>query len=425
MAVEPIGTLYPTHLPGLADAADIQAALRAYHYGSYTYNTANSSYGSLEANSMAKFLFDIETDITALENRPASGGEVNTAAPTAGGFTPAEIPDGFVWVDEDGSLGGVPTGATAVFTNSAPVSSLTTGTIWVDKDETAITANPFIPQAVINAKGDLLAGTANDTATVLSIGTNGQLLKADSSTASGLAWTNTLTSPVISGTTTTASGNLAILPASYIVEVQGGGSTEGQIQLNCAANTHGQKLRAQTHAQAASNTLLLPGGTTIGNSDAVLVSNTGTQTLTNKTLTSPVISAGTIADSIVKGLNEDVNVVASAATGTINIDITTASIWYYTSSATANHTLNFRYSSGVSLDTFMATGDSLTVVWLNTNGASAYYPNAFTIDGNAVTPKVPAAITAGNVSAIDAYSFTIIKTASATFTVLETQTKFA
>jgi hypothetical protein len=155
------------------------------------------------------------------------------------------------------------------------------------------------------------------------------------------------------------------------------------------------------------------------------VTASSTTTFTNKTLTSPVISAGTLADAIIKGVNEDVNVVASAATGTINFDITTASIWYYTSDATANHTLNFRYSSGTSLNTFMATGDSLTAVWLNTNGATPYYPSAITIDGNAVTPKVPAAISAGNASAIDAYSFTIIKTASATFTVLETQTKFA
>ena len=160
-------------------------------------------------------------------------------------------------------------------------------------------------------------------------------------------------------------------------------------------------------------------------SDANLASIGGAETLTSKTLTSPVISAGTLADAIIKGVNEDVNVVASAATGTINFDITTASIWYYTTNATANHTLNFRYSSGTSLNTFMATGDSLTVVWLNTNGATPYYPSAITIDGNSVTPKVPAAITAGNASSIDAYSFTIIKTASATFTVLETQTKFA
>ena len=131
------------------------------------------------------------------------------------------------------------------------------------------------------------------------------------------------------------------------------------------------------------------------------------------------------SDLIIKGFEEDVNVVASAATGTINFDVSTASVWYYTTNATANHTLNFRYSSGVSLNTAMATGDAITLVWLNTNGATAYYPNVIQIDGTTVTPKVPAAISAGNASAIDAYSFTIIKTASATFTVLETQTKFA
>jgi hypothetical protein len=164
---------------------------------------------------------------------------------------------------------------------------------------------------------------------------------------------------------------------------------------------------------AASNTLT--GVTTL----------TGTQTLTNKTLTSPAITGGTLVNTVIKGLEEDVNVVASAATGTINFDVETASIWYYTSNASANHTLNFRYNSSTSLDSSMATGDAITLVWLNTNGSTAYYPNTIQIDGSAVTPKVPAAISAGNASSIDAYSFTIIKTASATFTVLETQTKFA
>ena len=161
-----------------------------------------------------------------------------------------------------------------------------------------------------------------------------------------------------------------------------------------------------------------------------LVGLATTDTLTNKTLTSPAINTATIAggsvvDATIKGLEEDINVVASAATGTINFDVSTASIWYYTSNATANHTLNFRYSSSVSLNTALPIGDTITLVWLNTNGTTAYYPNTIQIDGTTVTPKVPAAITAGNASSIDAYSFTIIKTASATFTVLETQTKFA
>jgi hypothetical protein len=132
------------------------------------------------------------------------------------------------------------------------------------------------------------------------------------------------------------------------------------------------------------------------------------------------------SDLIVKGFEEDVNVVASAATGTINFDVSTASVWYYTTDATANHTLNFRYSSGATLSSVLAVGDAITLVWLNTNGATPYYPNVIQIDGSTVTPKVPAAISAGNASSIDAYSFTIIKTAATpTYTVLETQTKFA
>ena len=156
-----------------------------------------------------------------------------------------------------------------------------------------------------------------------------------------------------------------------------------------------------------------------------VVTTTSADTLTNKTLTSPAINTATFKDGVVRGVEEDVNVVASAATGTINFEFDTASIWYYTTNATANHTLNFRYSSSVSLNTALAVGDSITAVWLNTNGATAYYPNVIQIDGTGVTPKVPATISAGNASAIDAYSFTIIKTASATFTVLETQQKFA
>jgi hypothetical protein len=159
---------------------------------------------------------------------------------------------------------------------------------------------------------------------------------------------------------------------------------------------------------------------------AVTADLTTAQTLTNKTLTAPAINDAVLADGVIKGVEEDINVVAAAATGTIDFDVTTASVWYYTTDATANHTLNFRYSSGASLDSKLAVGDAITLVWLNTNGATAYYPNVIQIDGTTVTPKVPAAITAGNASAIDAYTFTIIKTAATpTYVVLESQTKFA
>lgn len=126
---------------------------------------------------------------------------------------------------------------------------------------------------------------------------------------------------------------------------------------------------------------------------------------------------------------EVTNVSATAATGTINVEVgSLGAVWYYTTNASANFTLNFRKSSTVSLSTLLAVGQSITIVFLNTNGATAYYPTAFQIDGSAVTPKWQGgtAPSSGNANAIDAYTFTIVKTAATpTYLVLASQTKFA
>jgi len=118
---------------------------------------------------------------------------------------------------------------------------------------------------------------------------------------------------------------------------------------------------------------------------------------------------------------------ATAATGTINYDITTQSVLYYTSNASANWTVNFRASSGTSLDTLMTTGQSMTVAFLVTQGGTAYYNSAVQVDGSPVTPKWQGgtAPTSGNANSIDVYSYTIFKTGSAAFTVLASQIKFA
>jgi len=64
MAVESIGTLVPTKIPGYADAADIQAALRAYHYGSYTFDTAETNPANLINPSIAYTINNLQTQIT-------------------------------------------------------------------------------------------------------------------------------------------------------------------------------------------------------------------------------------------------------------------------------------------------------------------------------------------------------------------------
>ena len=124
---------------------------------------------------------------------------------------------------------------------------------------------------------------------------------------------------------------------------------------------------------------------------------------------------------------EVATVSATAATGTINYDITTQSVLYYTSNASANWTVNFRGSSGTSLNTLMATGESMTVAFLVTQGSTAYYNSAVQVDGSSVTPKYQGgtAYAAGNASSVDVYMYTIIKTGNAAFTVFTSQTKFA
>jgi hypothetical protein len=161
--------------------------------------------------------------------------------------------------------------------------------------------------------------------------------------------------------------------------------------------------------------------------DSTVATLTGSQTLTNKTLTSPVVNTATVHNSILKAPQERTTVSATAATGTINFDASTQGVLYYTTNASANWTLNVRGSSSASLDSILTTGDSITVAFLVTQGTTAYYQSAFQIDGAAVTPKWQGgtAPSAGNASSIDAYVFTIVKTGSATFTVFGSQTKFA
>ena len=388
MATESIGTLIPTAIPGYTDSADIQAALRAYHYGSYSYDPANTSPGSLVTPSIAKTIYDIQADITTLENRPSSGGEVSATQPAATSFTPPEIPDGFIWVDSDGTVGGLPTSATSVFTNSAPTTSLTTGVIWVDKDATEITANPYIPTSAIAAKGDLIVGSANDAVTIVgAASTNGYVLNVNSSTTSGLAWvdsaasTQTLTNKSVSLTSNTLTGTIA--------------------EFNTA-------LTDQNFATVA-----------------------GSETLTNKTLTSAALTAPVITGTAsIWQMMENVTVSATAATGTVNYDVlTNGAVTYYTSNASGNWTLNLRGDGSTTMNSVMSTGKSLTVAFLVTNGGTAYYQTALQVDGttSGVTLEWQngAAPAAGNINSIDAYSITLIKTGSATYTALASQTKFA
>ena len=137
--------------------------------------------------------------------------------------------------------------------------------------------------------------------------------------------------------------------------------------------------------------------------------------------------SGTTMQLKLSAAAETVTIAATAATGTVNFDVSTQSILYYTSNASANWTLNIRGSSSTTLNSIMATGQSVTVTHLVTQGGTAYYNSAVTVDGTSVTPKWSggSAPSAGNTNSVDVYTYTIIKTGSGSFTVFASQTRYA
>jgi hypothetical protein len=152
----------------------------------------------------------------------------------------------------------------------------------------------------------------------------------------------------------------------------------------------------------------------------VAVGANNTMLVADSAQTAGVKWTDALTASILVSPEERTTVSATAATGTVQFDADTQGVLYYTTNASANWTLNVRGTSGTTLASKLAVGDSSTISFLVTQGSTAYYMTALTIDGNAQTVKYSGgtAPSAGNASAVDAYTFTIVKTAATpTYTV--------
>ncbi len=161
-------------------------------------------------------------------------------------------------------------------------------------------------------------------------------------------------------------------------------------------------------AAAGTNTITLP-------------ASTGTMALTSD-VDNVLNTYATFVNS-----TEKVTVAATAATGTINYDTGTQSVVYYTSNAAGDWTINFRDSSGATLNSVLTTGEAITVVHLVTIGSSEYRNTTVQVDGSGITPEWQggSAPTEGNANSVDSYTYTIIKTGDAAFTILAALTQFA
>ena len=138
-------------------------------------------------------------------------------------------------------------------------------------------------------------------------------------------------------------------------------------------------------------------------------------------------SAGLNDYSTFVNSTEKVTVSATAATGTINYDTGTQSVVYYTSAAAGDWTVNFRHSSGATLNSKMATGEAITLVHLVTLTGAEYRNTTVQVDGSSITPEWQggSAPTEGNANSVDSYTYTIIKTGDAAFTILAALVQFA
>ena len=110
----------------------------------------------------------------------------------------------------------------------------------------------------------------------------------------------------------------------------------------------------------------------------------------------------------------------------INVDLGDSNVYYYTAPATNDWILNFRSSASQTLNDFLSIGESLTIAIISTQGSTAYKNSSIQIDGIAVIPKYYGGITpTGNANSLDVYTYVIIKTGNAAYTVLVSQSQYS
>jgi hypothetical protein len=246
------------------------------------------------------------------------------------------------------------------------------------------------------------------------------------------AYTATIYNSTVIGNTTAAGSGVAI-PAGKTIAVWSDGTNFVQqvtylISPELAGTPVAPTASAGTNTTQIATTAFVQAATTALGLGTMSTQNANNVAITGGTVAGTTNSSNTFTTgNSIQGLLEKATITASAPSSTTNFDVQTQSVQYYTSNASTNFTLNVRGDGSTALNSVMSTGQAITIALLVTCGSTAYYPSALTIDGSSVTPKWQngSAPTGGLASSVNVYVYTIIKTASATFTVLASQTKFS
>tara|TARA_Y100001937_G_scaffold84220_1_gene113962 strand:- start:3364 stop:4545 length:1182 start_codon:yes stop_codon:yes gene_type:complete len=235
---------------------------------------------------------------------------------------------------------------------------------------------------------------------------------------------------------TNTSGNLTVDPTTKIFEIKGGGSTDGTVKLNCRTNLHGQKIMSQPHSEGVTNEMLLPKG-----ANSTLVSEVGTASLTNKTFGDGVSVNGTLnignntsvtqtfavtGTTFLNEISEGVNIVASTAGSTVDLNFLDGGILFHTGTASTNFVFNIRGDGSTSLNSVLSVGDAAGVALIMPQDATPRQQTSLKIDGVTASglhwQGGATAEATGN--GIEVFAVNIIKTGDADYTVFESITNF-
>jgi hypothetical protein len=310
---------------------------------------------------------------------------------------------------------------------------------WNGSDFVKIVSNPVVLTTDVSGTLPIAnggTGTTSTTFTNLATNVTGTLPVANGGTGnSSIAATSIFaanTANTFTAVTPAASQSIRINAGGTAWEAYTPSTATGTVTAVSVVSTNGFAGSSSGGATPALTLSTSITGVLKGNGTALSAATAGSDyvapgTATTFTATQTFTGSSSATAIVLNDAAEVATIAATAATGTINYDITTQSVLYYTTNASGNWTVNFRGSSGTSLNTLMTTGQSMTVAFLVTNGATAYYNNVVQVDGSTVTPKWQGgtAPTAGNASSVDTYSYTIIKTGNAAFTIFASQIKFA
>jgi hypothetical protein len=295
----------------------------------------------------------------------------------------------------------------------------------------AMTASTTVPTTALSGtvtNAQLANSSLTVNGTAISLGGSGTV-----TAAAGTLTGTTLNSTVVtSSLTSVGTIGTGVWNGTTIAIANGGtGQTSASAAFNALSpiTTTGDLIlgngtNSATRLAIGANTYVL---TSNGTTASWVAPTSGVSLSANNTWTGTQTFNGTssIFGTVLLDSAETVNVIASAPSSTTNFYIQSGSVQYYTSNAANNWTLNIAFSSGTSLNTALTTGQSVTFTLVTTQGSTAYYNSAVTIDGTSVTPKwIGGAPTAGNASGFDVYRFAVIKTASATYSVLASLTQY-